>query len=468
MKQKNTVLGLAATVILGVPIGYYAFTDGDSIIDPKEKKEIVVVDSTTTKKYSNSFLVISDTHLHDEWTQDEIINRGNEADTGSDLWDITVPKFKEILSDSSKYPKPDYVILLGDLPWHAYPTDTEKLKSARKNTGIVLSELREVAQKANVPLIYAPGNNDSWSGDYRAFTAPNGETPFDQDSQGIKDWPVINSGTCDVDGTQACMADNSKARLGCYSVYPLGEKGGIRLIILNSVMFKDAGSSDRHLHYYGKPGEQAQDVQDQMAWFENQFTEGDTNDAILIGFHIPPGKDGHGGSEIWNTPLTYNGLQIKDAFLKIMNEQKDRIVGVLSSHTHLDGLRKMMHTDATTGNLEFSDLIVSVAAITPRNGNNPSMKLFTYDPNNNHEWMNFTTINHDYWPSKNVGTSWREGRLISFNNAFKGDTSIPITKRVASMDSISLLNAVTDIYKAGGNQARKSEVAVTIEVAPGN
>ena len=463
MKRKNSIIGIATTAILAIPLGYYAFSDGDSIIDP-DKKKTVVVDTVPTIKRSNTFLVISDTHLHSEWTQAEVVRRGNEADTGYDLWDSSLAKFTEIISGKSSHPKPDYVVLLGDLPWHAYPTDITKLASARKNTGIVLSSLRKAAQKANVPLIYAPGNNDSWSGDYRAFTAPNGDTPFNLDSQGVKDWPVINSGTCDVNGTQACIADNSRADLGCYAVYPLGEKGGVRLIILNSVMFKYAHHNSDHLHYYGKPGEQAKDIKDQMDWLVKQFTEGNTTDAIMIGMHIPPGKDGHGShAPIWDTPITYNNKTIKDAFLDIVGQHKDRIVGVLTSHTHLDGLRKMMYKDRNDS-LQFSDLIVSIPAITPRNGNNPAFKQFTYD-STNHEWMNFTTIYHKYWPTKTVTKTWNEGSL-SFNSVFKGDTLSSISERTEALNFSSLLNDVTTIYKAGGNPANSNDVMVTLIVKP--
>ncbi|MDO6596252.1 metallophosphoesterase [Oceanihabitans sp. 2_MG-2023] len=465
MKRINTIFGVATSVILAVPIGYYAFNN-ESIIAPQEEKNIVILDSTSISKKSNTFLVISDTHLHSEWTQAEVVQNGNEADTGNDLWDISLTKFTNIISGASKQPKPDYVILLGDLPWHAYPTDKTSLSSARKNTGKVLSHLRNAAQIANVPLIYAPGNNDSWSGDYRAFTAPNGDTPFALDSLGVKNWPVINSGTCGLGKAKACVADNTRGDLGCYAVYPLGKDGGIRLIILNSVMFKYAHHNSNHLHYYGKPGEQAKDIKNQMDWFTKQFTEGSTEDAIMIGMHIPPGIDGHGGSEIWDTDITYNGKNIKDAFLDIVAENKDRIVGALTSHTHLDGLRKMMYKDKNDS-LQFSDLIVSIPAITPRNGNNPSFKQFNYDAVN-HEWMNFKTINHDYWPSKTVGSVWKEGKLVSFNNTFKGDTLSTMTKRLDTLSFARLLNNVTSIYKAGGNAANPNEVIKTLIVAPSN
>ena len=219
---------------------------------------------TTTTDRTNTFLVISDAHLYKGINTAEA-----NGDTGEDLWQIALDKFTELINGQGKYPKPDFVVLLGDLPYHANPNND--LTLARQSTGKVLSDLRKAAQAAEVSLIYSPGNNDSWSGDYRAFKAPNGIIPFDEDTLGVKDWPVINTGTCAIDSEKACLADNSQDTLGCYSVYPFGKNGGLRIIVMNTVMFVSDSDSHFSWHYYGAAGTQQKDVEKQMTWLEKQF-----------------------------------------------------------------------------------------------------------------------------------------------------------------------------------------------------
>jgi hypothetical protein len=348
-------------------------------------------------------------------------------------------------------------VLLGDLPYHADPN--LDLSLAHESTGIVLKDLREAAQNANVPLIYSPGNNDSWSGDYRAFKAPNGDIPFDQDSTAIKDWPVINSGNCDIAAQNACLADNTLDSLGCYSVYPLGKKAGLKMIVMNTVMFA-SDEADRHSwHYYGPAGTQQADVEKQMAWLEEQFKEGNPTDAIMIGMHIPPGLD-YKGRPNWDDNLTYNGKSVQDAFLDIMGQHPNRIVGLLTSHTHMDGLRKM---ESASG--DFYDLIVSIPGIAPGHGNNPGMKLFTYQPNT-FEWMDFTTVYTDYWSTQTVANTWGDASF-SFNKIFDNTQGKAISEVVSQTPMTTLSSNVMTFYTAKGQAAGKSDVDFSLIVKPG-
>lgn len=460
--NRKALFGVITALAVGSGTAYMINSQSDAKPTPEPTDSTQVVKpQTPVANRTNTFLVISDAHLHKGVDQKAIPN--GAADTGEDLWKITLEKFKEMANGTAGYPKPDFVVLLGDLPWHANPDMDSELEVARQSTGIVLTDLREVAQAADVPLIYSPGNNDSWSGDYRAFTAPNGEVPFDQDSTGTADWPVINSGACGLKSQQACLADDSEGKLGCYSVYPMGEKGGLRIIVLNTVMFASDQNSPTAWHYYGPQGTQQQDVTAQMDWFKKQFSTGNTKDKIIIGVHIPPGLDAYSHHSMWSRNLTYDGKPVLDAFLDIVGQNENRIVGMLTSHTHMDGLRKLMHQGPNE--LEFSDLIVSIPGIAPGHGNNPSMKFFTYDPGT-FEWQNFTTVYTDYWSNQTVPTTWGSASF-SFDGVFGAGPTDGMADWVSKMDSAKLLTAVTDIYTAKGQSPAGNDIGLTLEVKPG-
>lgn len=462
MKIKTIVGGAALALVSAVGIYQYS---SESIVTPPTLETT----TTLTSKEENHFLVISDPHLHKGINQDMIGK--HTADSGEDLWKITLTKFEEVIEGKTSYPIPKFIVLLGDLPWHASPIDQQELAVAHASTKQVLIDLRTAAQKANIPLIYSPGNNDSWGGDYRAFTT-DGILPFDLDSVGRTDWPVIYSGTCNTGKKTACLADTSLKSLGCYAVYPLGEDAGLKMIVLNSVMFNQDDTNHYGVYYYGKPGLQQTNVQQQMTWLENQFATSDSTEAIMIGMHIPVGTnsypDGYDAkgnpifSEMWSEELVYKGKTIKNAFLDLMAQHQDQVVGVLTSHTHMDGLRKMMYEEG--GKLKFSDLIVSIPGITPGHGNNPSMKLFSYH-SANFEWKNFTTLYNDFHQTSTVSSSFGD-KSFSFADQFKADTNLSMRDNVALMDSIHLDSSVSNIYTAMGDQLGRNNVSITLEVKP--
>ncbi len=205
-----------------------------------------------------------------------------------------------------------------------------------------------------------------------------------------------------------------------------------------------------------------------MDWLKRQFTEGNQKDAIMIGVHVPPGRDAYQSvtgvvSELWDANLMYDGKPIKTAFLDLVGQHKDRIVGMLTSHTHMDGLRKMMYEE--NGSLVFSDLIVSIPGITPGHGNNPGMKLISYDPQN-FEWHNFTTVYNDFHATGTVSSTWGDNSF-SFDQEFRAKKDTKMRDWVAQMDSLDLLQSIEEIYTAKGNPlGSKNNVSLTLEVKP--
>ena len=229
-------------------------------------------------------------------------------------------------------------------------------------------------------------------------------------------------------------------------------------------MFAHDGTSSHGWHYYGPAGQQQKDTEKQMKWLEDEFARGDTTDKIIIGMHIPPGIDGYANTHFWDSTLIYKNMPIQNAFLQLMAKHNNRIVGIVSSHTHMDGLRKMMHKDSTNGELVYTDLIVSIPGITPGHGNNPGVKLFSYDAAT-FEWNNFTTFYYPFWPTHQMSGAWKDD-YFSYNEVFKGDTTKTLSDRVSRLDEDILFEKVMKIYKAKGQDADSMEVRLTLEVRP--
>ncbi len=335
------------------------------------------------------FLVISDTHID---TTLAITTYGSE--TGKDLWAATLPKLKQVIASE----KPSFIILLGDLPWHAKRDSLPQLESAKANTGIVLHDLRELAEAEKIPLLYTPGNNDSQDGDYASFTATNKKTPFFLDKGHEQDWPMIAN-------RKAAIADSSIVGLGSYSAWPLGKKSKLRVIVLNTVIF----TKSKKNQYSLEPGKQQADAAATMAWFEKELAAS-AGEAVLVAMHVPPGQDSYNnsGNNFWSPTLTYGTNTILDTFLNLVDTYKANIIGLLSSHTHMDAIKLL-----TNRSNQYTNFILSIPAITPDHQNNPAIKLVNYNPDN-FTLTNFTTL---YNPIKNNGiTAWDSS--YTFNNEF--------------------------------------------------
>ena len=394
--------------------------------------------SSQTKK--PSFLVISDTHID---TSLAISTYGSE--TGKDLWAATLPKLKQVIATE----KPSFIILLGDLPWHAKRDSMHQLESAKANTGIVLQNLRELAQAEKIPLLYTPGNNDSQNGDYAAFTANNKQTPFYLDKGHEQEWPMITN-------RKASIADSSILGLGSYSAWPLGKKGKLKVIVLNTVIFTKSKKNPYSLD----PGKQQADAAITMAWFENELAAS-TGESVLIAMHVPPGQDSYNnsGNNFWSPTLTYGNNTILDTFLNLVDTYKANIVGLLSSHTHMDAIKLL-----TNRSNQYSNFILSVPAITPDHQNNPAIKLVNYNPDN-FTLTSFTTL---YNPIKNNGiTGWDSS--YTFNNEFHCPAGLTIPYYVkteyAKDTSLKVFKQyVQNIYMVKSQQPNVNSMTMAVRV----
>jgi sphingomyelin phosphodiesterase acid-like 3 len=393
---------------------------------------------------SPCFLLLSDIHLHGEEDQDAGVTRN--SDSGKDLWDSAETKIRSVLSGRGGVRKPGFIIYLGDLPWHA--KDSTDLPGVMHNAGLVLRDLRMLAEKAHVVLLFVPGNNDSEDGDYGAFS----EKLFAEDSAGPGAWPLID-GARNVYSEVPSLGDTTALSMGCYSACPLKTNRRLVVLVLNTNVFtKKYGSMT------GKPRQTA-DAETELKWLQGQLAVAAASHRhVLIAMHVPPGKDGYLKAEpnretctgnfkdLWDSSVRVDVrvegrvqrdgemIPAQDAFLDLMQDYRSSIISIVSSHTHMDGLRLLK---TRTG--EVSTLLISAPGIAPGHGNNPGFKTVSYDPSN-FQLNGFTSFYNNFYPDRTV-KSWGN-RSFRFGKGSK--TSL--LEQVQRMPDDSLRKKVNSIY----------------------
>ncbi|MEX1363651.1 MAG: metallophosphoesterase [Nannocystaceae bacterium] len=382
---------------------------GSSKVDVGSKTLEVVQTPTPT-----SFLAISDVHYgkNAECCDYDEKSRGayETCETCLDLWTQAQDQAKALI----KADEPGFIVYLGDLPAH-----NESRANRTSEFGTVLDGLSDlVSGHPAIRLVYVPGNNDAVDGDYCGFTSRIHEyekeyskkTPFDY-AKAPTDWPVIN-GANDI-------IDSKHLAQGYYSVYPLGQGAKLRLIALNTVMFTDSYMAKGNCRGKEQNPQQTQ-TQDQMAWLDQQLSDAENaKHKVILAMHVPPGLDGHDDTptHMWSTELTYENENhevegLLDAFLGMVADaqQQRTIVGILTAHTHENGIRRLFSCDDPS---KFTALGVSVAAITTDHGNKPSMKRFRYDS------TSFALLDDEtYYAASSTQGGWAAGQSFKFSGSY--------------------------------------------------
>ncbi|MEM9553121.1 MAG: metallophosphoesterase [Acidobacteriota bacterium] len=311
------------------------------------------------------FLLLSDIHLNDQRTQSAY---GRHHDTGTDLWTSLQHEIARILSSTNP---PGFVLYLGDLPAH---TDADPTPDIPDDIGEVLAGLRAVVEAAPkpIPLLYLPGNNDSLDGDYCQFSDSrrDPEPPYTRDAGHARDWPLIHGPPCTRVGTasDACLLDPTHRLDGYYSAYPTRDRR-LRVLALNTVMFNNSG-------YCSSWTDRAELGDQQLAWLEQQLGSASANDEkVIVAMHIPPGTSAYCDSSgsLVDKPM-WDQVDQQNTFLEHIDRYRDTIVGVFTSHTHMDEIR-ILH-----GPRGPAELAISAPGISPNHGQNPSFKFVQYDP----------------------------------------------------------------------------------------
>ncbi|MCB1057743.1 MAG: metallophosphoesterase, partial [Acidobacteria bacterium] len=264
-----------------------------------------------------------------------------------------------------------FILYLGDLPVHSGSVNP----NVEDGIGDVLGGLRTLVETAPtpIPLLYLPGNNDSLLGDYCEFSdaARNPEPPYTLDTDHELVWPMVNASSCARVGTQTpgCLLDRTHRLDGYYSAYPTQDHR-LLVLMMNTVMFTGTDCFNSAHPWTSRSAE----GDAQLAWLESQLesVEG-TRQKVLIAMHIPPGEneycshDSIEEGEMWQDPAQQN------TFLEHVAKHQDEIVGVFTSHTHMDEIR-VLH--GPSGAVE---LAISAPGVSPNHSQNPGIKLVHFE-----------------------------------------------------------------------------------------
>ena len=359
---------------------------------------IITICWLTTAGAQKNFLVISDIHLDDADNQSAIARNARNA--GADTWDTAQLQITRLIKSQS----PKFIVYLGDLPLHVDPPE---IATAMTNAGETLKTLRDIAQQHHIPLIFVPGNNDSPDSDYGKFSP----ALFQCDTAGAKAWPAIGT-------TIIKTSENLYPQTGCYAAYPLGRKAKLRVIVLNTVLYTWNYRSADH----------TAECEKQASWLGRQLHEAEAgHETALIVMHVPPGIDTYKGKTFWTTNVPVNGTTIQNNFLDTLAQYKNNIMGLLTSHTHMDGFKRLYDKDG-----KFITLLISVPAIAPSAFNNTAIKLIRY--NKKKQFTKSTTYYHvDAWHS----------------NAIAAPNRQPLNAWFQQMDSTDLYKMVDTLYNTG-------------------
>ncbi len=419
-----------------------------------------------TEIETSTFLSLSDVHIDSTIENTEF---GYNNDTGKALWARTKTKLETIVGKE----KPKFMVYLGDLPHHE--------DSMRKtNVKLMLENLADL--DIDIPILYLPGNNDALGGDYHSFTDTIGKTPFSTDVKAS--WPVLNR---TLSSTTVTHVDLKHKAFGFYSArVNTSSNKYLKVIALNTVIFTNNESSynshTNEMHeMVGDDGKsQQQATQIQMRWLEQTLDSLKPTERVMLMMHIPPGRDGYGGGHMWNPSLNYttiNGdsLKLQNAFLDLVEAKQPNIIGILTGHTHLDGLRRLYKSHHNPKSEDMIGVSVSTPGITIGHGNNPAFKSFTYNAAN-YDLLDFKT----YFAvpteiSKNAiaiakEASKKEGKKVLPKRdslfVFRGDSSYTfkesykainfkdstIYSTLHNMDKSTIINHMNSIYGAKSNQ----------------
>lgn len=246
-------------------------------------------------------------------------------------------------------PQTFYTIYFGTKNYPAPPNAaTTKLNQFIDHTfSFVAAEIRAAAGK--VPVIYVPGNIDTYVGGYgpdSTFLAANEPTVYKQ---------LLNSG---VDEAKFLSTFNLD---GYYSVQPLGSK--LLVIGLNSNSFVANVPSSG-------------DAPAELSWLDSQLTSAQAaGQKVWILMHVPPGANSQGIAQLAATPGEVNDKDasmmwdsaVQSTFMQTLGKYPGLVTLMLAGHTHMDEFRL----------LPTGDVLEQLPGISPCFGNNPAYKVLT-------------------------------------------------------------------------------------------
>ena len=214
-----------------------------------------------------------------------------------------------------------------------------------KTFAFVAAQIR--ASVGNVPVIYVPGNIDTYSGALgpdSTFLADNAATVYSQ---------LLNS----VVNQQTFLSTFTTG--GYYAAQPLGSQ--LLIIGLNSNLFVD-----------GAPG--SSDAPIELAWLNSQLASAQSaGQTVWILMHVPPGANSQalaaiapGQMDVDNVSMNWDaGYQA--TFMQTLTQYGSVVTLMLAGHTHMDEFRL----------LPSGNVLEQLPGISPCFGNNPAYKVLT-------------------------------------------------------------------------------------------
>ena len=228
------------------------------------------------------------------------------------------------------------------------------------------------------PIFYLFGNNDSLTEDYGLFTTYKNNKKNKRISTSpytialANNWRngFLSTGRwCYKQNRSPCLV-TSNDNDGYYVAY-IDKK--FRLIALNSVLFVASQNSDVF----------KQKAQQELTWFAEQMEIAHNNkESVLIALHIPVGNNIFDHEPFWHHAY-------KQAFVKIVNQYKENIVGILAAHTHVEEFKIIQEqqkkptqpesggngkTNPNNKNMKNTNLMIFTAGLSTSHGNLPGVK----------------------------------------------------------------------------------------------
>jgi len=300
-------------------------------------------------KESLNFLSIADIHLNREQSNSmEIDPPGYNA--GNDMDYKIFPPLMKLLKDSfssSEAPKLDFIINFGDMVGHQVPAGISRVKFVTENETKIFQTLLELFP--GTPIITIFGNNDSPEKNYGNYTVGKISPYSIAMNSGFKNGFLSTGVMCNRQSLgqsiMPCVIEQN-SELGYFSIR-LENK--LIFIGLNSVIFSP---------HHKVAGDE---VKLQMGFLSKELKLAkQENSSVLIGMHIPAGKNVYDGTVFWNSD--YEG-----DLLTMISNYADQIRGILVAHTHMEEFKIIKMKNKNIG--EYF-----IASLSTSHGNSPAVK----------------------------------------------------------------------------------------------
>ena len=175
--------------------------------------------------------------------------------------------------------------------------------------------------------------------------------------------------------------------------------------------------------------------------------------------HVPPGLNGYETFREHKNSYMWEDADLENDFLQVIHDYNNCIIGMLSSHTHMDGMSLLRNPskDSVTG------ILLSIPGIAPGHGNNPAIKMIYYNPTS-FALTNFSIFYMPYWNDDRSGTlkKWN-GTFASGDILKSGHTPLlsyiretQKNKAVETVETVQQL--IRKIYTVGGQKQDTSAI----------